>query len=327
MPASRTRRTLIAGALGAAVTPLSFAQSAWPSQPLKIIVPFPAGGPTDFAARLIADKLTKSLGQPVVIDNRGGAAGMLGTTALAQAKGDGYTIGLIGNGLVTLTPFVRKDVAFDPLRDLIPLSKAVDIPLLVVANPSVPAKDMKEFIRYAKANPGRLSYGSDGQASLTHLTMEMFKLQQRLYLAHIPYRGTAQLTNDLLANTIQLSMSGIAGPLPHVKAGKLTALAVTSAKRAAALPDVPTMIELGMKDFDVTTWFSFFAPAGVPAPNAARLNEHLNLALKDAEVINKLRGSGMEAAPTSQAELDKIVRHYIAQWQSVIKSAGIKLDD
>jgi tripartite-type tricarboxylate transporter receptor subunit TctC len=252
---------------------------------------------------------------------------MLGTTALAQSKGDGYTIGLIGNGLVTLTPYVRKEKPFDPLKDLIPLSKAVDIPLLVVVNPAVPARNMQEFIKYVKGNPGKLSYGSDGQASLTHLTMEMFKQEQGLHMVHIPYRGTAQLTNDLLANTIQLSMSGIAGPLPHVKAGKLRALAVTSAKRAAALPDVPTMMELGMKDFDITTWFSFFAPAGVPAPIAAKLNEHINLALKDPEVITKLRGSGMEAAPTTQAELDHIVRRYIAQWQAIIKSAHIKLED
>ncbi|WP_038207187.1 Bug family tripartite tricarboxylate transporter substrate binding protein [Xenophilus azovorans] len=324
---SRARRLLLAGALGVAAAPFAFAQANWPTQPVKMIVPFPAGGPTDFAARLIAEKLTKSLGQPVVVDNRGGAAGMLGTTALAQSKGDGYTIGLIGNGLVTLTPYVRKDVPFDPLKDLVPLSKAVDIPLLLVANPAVPVKNMKEFIQYAKANPGRMSYGSDGQASLTHLTMEMFKHQQGIHVVHIPYRGTAQLTNDLLANTIQLSMSGIAGPLPHVKSGKLNPLAVTSVKRAAALPDVPTMIELGMKDFDVTTWFSFFAPAGVPAPIAAKLNEHINLVLKDPEVITKLRGSGMEAAPTTQAELDRIVRRYIAQWQDVIKAANIKLED
>jgi len=323
---SPVRRAFVAFTL-ALVAPLSFAQAPWPSQPIKMIVPFPAGGPTDFAARLVADKLTKSLGQPVVVDNRGGAAGMLGTTALAQSKGDGYTIGLIGNGLVTLTPYVRKDVPFDPLKDLIPLSKAVDIPLLIVANPSVPARDMKTFIQYVKANPARLSYGSDGQASLTHLTMEMFKQAQGVHIVHIPYRGTAQLTNDLLANTIQLSMSGIAGPLPHVKSGKLVALAVTSAQRAATLPDVPTMIELGMKDFDVTTWFSYFAPAGTPGPVAAKLNEHINLALKDPEVVAKLRSSGMEAAPTTQAELDKIVRRYIAQWKNVIRTANIKLED
>ncbi len=324
---SRARRLLLAAAIGIAATPGAFAQGNWPTQPVKMIVPFPAGGPTDFAARLIADKLTKSLGQTVVVDNRGGAAGMLGTTALAQSKGDGYTIGLIGNGLVTLTPYVRKEMPFDPLKDLVPLSKAVDIPLVVVVNPAVPAEDMKEFVKYAKANPAKLSYGSDGQASLTHLTFEMFKHAQGIHVVHIPYRGTAQLTNDLLANTIQVSMSGIAGPLPHVKSGKLRALAVTSAKRAAALPDVPTMMELGMKDFDVTTWFSFFAPAGTPPAVAARLNEHINLALKDPEVIAKLRASGMEAAPTTQAELDKIVRRYIAQWQGVIKTAYIKLED
>lgn len=328
-PSSRARRFLLAATLGLAASHFAFAQSAaaWPTGPVKMIVPFPAGGPTDFAARLIADQLTKSLGQPVLVDNRGGAAGMLGTTALAQSKGDGYTIGLIGNGLVTLTPYVRKDVPFDPLKDLVPISKAVDIPLLVVVNPAVPAKDMKEFIEYVKVNPGKLSYGSDGQASLTHLSMEMLKQERGIHIVHIPYRGTAQLTNDLLANTINLSMSGIAGPLPHVKAGKLRALAVTSAKRAAALPDVPTMMELGMKDFDITTWFSFFAPAGVPAPITAKLNEHINLALKDPEVITKLRGSGMEAAPTTSAELDRIVRRYIAQWQGVIKSANIKLED
>lgn len=321
-----SRRLLLAAAC-AAIVPAAWAQKDWPSQPIKMIVPFPGGGPTDFAARLIAEKMAKSLGQPVIVDNRGGAAGMLGTTALAKSKGDGYTIGLIGNGLVTLTPYVRKDVPFDPLKDLVPLSKAVDIPLLVVANPAVPVGSMQEFIKYVKANPGKLSYGSDGQASLTHLTFEMFKQEEDLHVVHIPYKGTAQLTNDLLSNVVQVSMSGIAGPLPFVKDGKLTALAVTSSKRAAALPEVPTMIELGMKDFDVTTWFSFFAPAGTPPAVAAKLNEHINLALKDPDVIAKLRNSGMEAAPTSQQELDHIVRRYIAQWQRVIKSADIKLED
>jgi tripartite-type tricarboxylate transporter receptor subunit TctC len=318
---------LIAAALVLAASPLATAQAPWPQQPVKMIVPFPAGGPTDFAARLIAEKLTTSLEQPVVVENRGGAAGMLGTTALAHSKGDGYTIGLIGNGLVTLTPYVSKALPFDPLKDLMPLSKAVDIPLLLVANPAVPAKDLGELVKYAQANPGRLSYGSDGQASLTHLSMEMFKHVQRVHMVHIPYRGTAQLTNDLLANTIQLSMSGIAGPLPHVKSGKLIALAVTGTQRAAALPEVPTMIELGMKDFDINTWFSFFAPAGTPAPIAEKLNEHINLALKDPSLIAKLRGAGMEAAPTTQAELDRIVRRYIAQWRHVIRTANIKLED
>lgn len=327
-PPRATRRLVLAAATALMATSVVHAQTTnWPTQPVKMIVPFPAGGPTDFAARLIAEKLTRSLGQPVMVDNRGGAAGMLGTTALAQSKGDGYTIGLIGNGLVTLTPYMRKEMPFDPLKDLIPLSKAVDIPLLVVANPDVPTNDMKAFIEYVRKNPGKLSYGSDGLASLTHLTFEMFKQQAGLRIVHIPYRGTAQLTADLLANQIQVSMSGIAGPLPHVKSGRLRALAVTSAKRAAALPDVPTMIELGMKDFDVTTWFSFFAPAGTPPAVAARLNEAMNSVLKDPDVIEKLRGQGMEAAPTSQAELDRIVRRYIAQWQGVIKSANIKLED
>ncbi|WP_295374292.1 tripartite tricarboxylate transporter substrate binding protein [uncultured Pseudacidovorax sp.] len=326
------RRQLMAATALATLTgmlaPGAMAQgTGWPQQPIRMIVPFPAGGPTDFAARLVADKLTRSLGQTVVVENRGGAAGMLGTTAVAQAKGDGYTIGLIGNGLVTLTPFVRKDVPFDPLKDLVPLTKAVDIPLLVVANPSVPAPDMSAFIRYARANPGKLSYGSDGQASLTHLSFEMFKEAQGLRIVHIPYRGTAQLTTDLLSNVIQVSMSGIAGPLPYVKSGKLRALAVTSRERAAALPDVPTMIELGMKDFEVTTWFGFFAPAGIPAAVASKLNEHLGLALRDPEVAAKLRTAGMEAAPTSQQEMDRIVRHYIRQWQGVIQRADIKLEE
>ncbi|VTU45752.1 Argininosuccinate lyase (plasmid) [Variovorax sp. SRS16] len=322
------RRHLLGLALALAVSPSAFAQpAAWPAQPIHLIVPFPVGGPTDMAARLVAEKLTHSLGQPVIVDNRGGAAGMLGTLALAQSKGDGYTIGLIGNGLVTLTPYVRKDVGFDPLKDLIPLSKAVDIPLVVVENVALPPKTMKEFIAYARANPGKLSYGSDGTASLTHLSFEMFKQAQDIHLVHIPYRGTAQILTDLLGNQIQVSMSGIAGPLPHIKSGKLRALAVTSARRVPALPDTPTMIELGMKDFDITTWFAFFAPAGVPAPVAAKLNEHLGRALREPDVIEKLRGAGMEAAPSSQAEMDRIVRRYIAQWQRVIKSANIKLDD
>jgi tripartite-type tricarboxylate transporter receptor subunit TctC len=209
----------------------------------------------------------------------------------------------------------------------VPLSKAVDIPLVLVTHPSVPGQTLREFIAHARANPGKLSYGSDGQASLTHLTMEMFKRDQDVRMVHIPYRGTAQLTNDLLAGTVQVSISGIAGPLPYVKAGKLRALAITSAQRAPALPDVPTLIELGMKDFDVTTWFSFFAPAGTPTPVAAKLNEHIGRALRQPEVMAKLRGAGLEAAPTTQAELDAIVRRYIRQWQSVIQSAGIKLED
>jgi tripartite-type tricarboxylate transporter receptor subunit TctC len=327
-PPDGNRRRLLVATAGLALASEGLAQAAsFPSQPIRIIVPFPAGGPTDFAARLVAEELARSLGQPTIIDNRGGAAGMLGTTALVQSRGDGHTVGLLGNGLVTLTPYIRKDVGFDPLKDLVPLCKAIDVPILLTSHPSVPGQTFKEFAAYVKAHPGKLSYGSDGLGSLTHLTMEMFKHQLGLHIVHIPYRGTAQLTNDLLANTVQLSMSGIAGPLAHVKAGRLKALAVTSANRSPALPETPTLVESGLKDFEVTTWFGFFAPAGTPAPMAEKLNEHMSAALRQPGVVSRLRDAGLEAAPSTQAALDSSMRRYIRQWQAIIKSANIKLED
>lgn len=322
----RALQSIGATALGAALPTLALAQT-YPGRPLHLIVPFPAGGPTDLTARLIAEKMTQSLGQQVLVDNRGGAAGMIGTTAVAQSKGDGYTFGLIGSGLLTLTPHVRKDLPWDPVKDFIPISRGVDVPLVLSVHPSLPVRNVNELVALIKANPGKYSYGSDGVASSTHLTFEYFKqLYGDLDVVHVPYKGTAQLLNDLLANTIQMSISGIAGPLPHAKAGKLRILAVTSGERAPALPDVPTMVEEGNKDFDVVAWFGLFAPRGTPSAVIQTLQEHATRALRQPDVIERLRTAGLIPTPSTAEEMAQTVTRYTNLYLSIMTKANIKLD-
>ncbi len=319
-------QTIGATALGAALPSLALSQS-FPTRPVQLIVPFPAGGPTDLTARLIAEKMTQSLGQQVVVDNRGGAAGMIGTTAVAQARNDGYTFGLIGSGHLTLTPHVRKDLPWDPVKDFVPISRAADVPLVLAVNPSLPVKTVDELVALIKANPGKYSYGSDGVASATHLTFEYFKeLYGNLNVVHVPYQGTAQLLNDMLGNTIQMSISGIAGPLPHAKAGKLRILAVTSRQRTPALPDVPTMIEVGAKNFDVVAWFGLFAPRGTPDAAIQTLQEHATRALRQPDVVERLAAAGLIATPSTAQEMAQTVTDYTNLYLSIMKKANIKLD-
>lgn len=320
-------KAAVMAALAATLSVGSWAQS-YPERPIRLIVPFPPGGPTDLTARLIAEKMTRTIGQPVIVDNRGGAAGMIGTTALAQSANDGYTFGMIGSGLITLTPHVRKDLPWDPIKDFVPIANTVQVPLVLAVNPSLNVKTIEELVALIKAHPGKYSYGSDGVATSTHLTFEYFKqLYGGLDVVHVPYKGTAQIINDMLANNIQMSISGIAGALAHHREGRLRILAATSAARAPALPDVPTFVEAGNKDFDVVAWFGLFAPGGTPAPIVRRLEEHATMALREPDVIEKLRAAGLIVAPSSARELADTVDHYTRLYLSIMKKANVELKD
>ncbi len=274
---ARRSLKLLAAALLTLPMAGAFAQ-AWPNKPVKIIVNFPPGGAADQMARVVGQPLQEALGQPVVIENRGGAGGNLGGDAVAKATPDGYTLLMSSGGMVSVNPFIYPKMSFDPAKDLVPVAAAARVLLFLVTKPEFPAKDAKEFLAYLKANPGKLSFGSPGNGSSPHLAAEMMKSQAGVYAIHVPYRGAAPALNDLLAGQVDFLFDpGVA--IPHIKAGKLKLLAVGSPNRSPLFPDVPTLDELGLKGFDADTLFGFYAPAGTPSDVIARLNREINRTL------------------------------------------------
>lgn len=322
----RTLAALVAGALGLSRAP---AQAGFPARPLRIIVPFTPGGSSDVLARAIGAELGKSLGQPVVIENVPGAGGSLGAERAAKAPADGYTL-LMGHiGTLAVNPALYPRLPYDPVRSFAPVAWVARVPNLLVVHPSVPAQDLKELVAYAKANPGRLNYGSGGNGSAAHTTMEYFKLQTGTSLLHIPYRGTAPSVNDLLANQVQALFTGVPALLAHVKAGRMRPLAVSSPRRLALLPDVPTVAESGIagtKDFEADQWYGLVAPAGTPADVVALLNQHVNKALSSEDVRARLAAEGAEATPATPQAFGQLIAREIPRWDKVVKAARIQLD-
>lgn len=274
---ARRSLKLLAAALLTLPMAGAFAQ-AWPNKPVKITVNFPPGGTADQMARVVGQPLQEALGQPVVIENRGGAGGNLGGDAVAKATPDGYTLLMSSGGMVSVNPFIYPKMSFDPAKDLVPVAAAARVLLFLVTKPEFPAKDAKEFLSYLKANPGKLSFGSPGNGSSPHLAAEMMKSQAGVYAIHVPYRGAAPALNDLLAGQVDFLFDpGVA--IPHIKAGKLKLLAVGSPNRSPLFLDVPTLDELGLKGFDADTLFGFYAPAETPSDVVARLNREINRTL------------------------------------------------
>ncbi|GAA4332575.1 tripartite tricarboxylate transporter substrate binding protein [Variovorax defluvii] len=286
-------------ALGAvAALPAAHAQqqAAWPTKPIKVVVNFPPGGAADTIARAISQPLQDALGQPVLIENRGGANGNIGGENVARAAPDGYTLLMSSGGMVSVNPHLYPKMSFDPVKDLVPVAAAARVLVYLVTRPSLPPQDVKAFIAYAKERPGKLSYGSPGTGSSPHLAGEMFKSQAGLYAVHVPYRGAAPALQDLLAGQIDFCFDPGIG-LNQVKAGKLRLLAVGSPRRSPQFPDVPTLDEVGLKGFDADTVFGFYAPAGTPAPIVARLNTEINKILATPVVKERIANLGGEALP------------------------------
>ncbi|MBP0629582.1 MULTISPECIES: tripartite tricarboxylate transporter substrate binding protein [unclassified Cupriavidus] len=328
---STTRRRLLAAGVALAATFAGFAgaahaQGGYPTKPITLIVPFSAGGTTDILARIVGLQLGKALGQPVVIDNRPGAGGNIGASLAAKAPGDGYTLFMGTIGTHAINQSLYSKLPYDPVKDFAPITRVAMVPNLVVVNPKVPVNNVKELIAYVKANPDKLSYGSSGSGSSMHLSGELFNSMTGLHIQHIPYKGSAPAVNDLLGNQIGLMFDNMPSSYPHVKAGKLRALAVTSAKRSPALPNVPTVAESGVPGYEATSWFALYATGGTPQPIVDRLNAEVVKILAMPEVKKQMADQGAEPNPEKPAQLAAFMKSETAKWAKVVKASGATVD-
>jgi len=304
---------------------VAFAQP-YPAKPVRVVVPYPPGSTPDIVGRTLSTKLQEVLGQPFVVDNRTGAGGNIGAEAVAKSAADGYTL-LIGiNGPAAINKFLYKDLDYDSDRDLLPVSLLASAPQLLVVNPSVQANGFKGFIEYLKRNPGRLSYGSAGSGSASHLTMELLKNDAHVFIVHIPYRGFPPAVADLLSGNIQAMFAIIPAVLPQVKAGKLKALAVTGLKRSSSAPEVPSVAELGFPELESLAWIGLLAPAGTPAEVVNRLQSEGAKAMRAQDTRDMLGKQGFDVVGSSPAEFSAWIRAEQAKWSKVIKASGAVAD-
>jgi tripartite-type tricarboxylate transporter receptor subunit TctC len=320
-----TRRRLLQAALAASATPwLAFAAApAWPTRPVRIVVPFTPGGSTDILGREIAQKLTESLGQPFVVENKPGAGGSIGAAAVASAPPDGYTL-LMGHiGTLAVNPSLYKTLPYDPRTAFAPVALVARVPNVLVVNPNVPARTVAELVALAKAKPGSLRYASGGNGSAAHIAMEYFKLRTQTDIGHIPYKGTAPAVADVIGGQVEVIMTGVPAVLQQVKAGKLRAIAVSSAKPVASLPDVPTIAAV-YPDFEAVQWYGVVAPAKTPASVIALLNEEINRALATPALKARLDAEGAEAAPVTPDAFGTMITAEIARWKPVIEQANMQ---
>jgi tripartite-type tricarboxylate transporter receptor subunit TctC len=304
--------------------PASLAQD-YPNKPIRLVIPYPPGGGNDTLGRLIAQRLSTALGQQVFVENKAGAGGNLGTEQVAHAKPDGYTLtlGFVAN--MAMTPHLGK-VNYDPVKDFAPISMVAQGYQILVVNPSFPAKTVAELVALAKAKPGSLNFASGGKGSPLHLVAELFKISAGIDMMHIPYKGSTPAAAAVIAGETQMVFGGVVSSLPFIKAGRLRALAVTSPTRIDALPDVPTLVELGYQGVEASSWYGLFAPAGTPAPIIARLNKEMIALGKGPEHREQLLKQGQEAVYSSPEELGSYVKSESAKWARVIKTAKIEAD-
>jgi tripartite-type tricarboxylate transporter receptor subunit TctC len=299
------------------------AAQTYPDRPVRFVVPWAAGGGTDIFARVIAEELHQSMGQPFVVENRAGASGNIGAAFVARATPDGYTIMLATITLAT-NPALYKNMEFDATKDFVPITLIAGVPHMLVVNPSVPAKNVKELIALAKQKPGKLNYSSAGIGSPFHIAAELFKETADVNIVHVPYKGGAPAILDAVGGQVDMSFANLVAVLPMVKSGQLRALAVTSAKRSSAAPDVPTMAEAGLPGYDFSSWFGVLAPAGTPHDIVVRLNKEIIKALKDPDVEKQLTEQGADLIASTPEEFDAYLKSETAKWGKVIHAAGIQ---
>ena len=299
---------------------------AFPTKPVKIIVAFPPGGGTDIVARLMAPRLTDKWSQPVVVENRAGASGTIGTEAAARAEADGHTLFMATMGNMTANQHLYPKMAVDPLRAFAPITKVVDVHFVFMANPALPANTVKELIALAKERPGQLHYSSSGPGGAPHLAMELFSRQAEIQLAHVPYKGSGPGMTDLLGGRVLMTMDSLLQGLPQIKAGKLKALAVLGPRRSSLLPDVPTMAEAGLKGYSLTNWFGLVAPAATPKDVIVRIHSDVTRVLSDPEIQKKIAEMGADVVGNSPEEFGAAMRAESAQWADIIKAANIKAE-
>ncbi|NBU84481.1 MAG: tripartite tricarboxylate transporter substrate binding protein [Sphingomonadaceae bacterium] len=316
-------RNILGAALLAVVAHSAFAQ-AWPTQPVRIVVPYPAGGAVDFLARQYAAKLSIELRQTVLVDNRAGAGGLIGADYVAKARPDGYTLVLGTNSSHAIAPSVVKKMPYDPVNDFAPVSLLAVTPYVVVVNPEVPAKTLAELIALAKSKPDTLAFGSAGSGTTPHLAGELFSTMTGVKMRHIPYKGSGPMVNDLLGGQIQLAFDNSA--MSQIKAGKLRALSVTGSHRLPSLPDVPTPAEAGLPGYEVLGWFGLYAPKGTPNDIVALLARETRKIMAMPDLVERITGFGLTARPIAQAEFNAFLVSDTAKWANVVKDANVQLE-
>ena len=311
--------TLAALALGAQA-------QTYPNKPIRLVCPFPPGGAVDIASRALAHELTQSLGQPVTVDDRPGAGGNIGAEIVAKSTPDGYTLLMTTSGIVAINPALYSKMPFDSLKDFAPVSMVVSLNNVLVVNPTLPYKSVKDVIAAAKAQPGKLTYASSGNGTSIHLSGELFKSMTGVDMLHIPYKGSAPAVTDLLAGQVNMMFDNIPSSLPHIKAGKLRALAVTGSKRSQLLPDLPTIAEAGVAGYDSYVWFGIVAPAGTPQEIIAKLNAALVKTAATPEFRDRLTSQGYEVMSSTPEQMAASIRGEIDKWGKVVKASGAKVD-
>jgi tripartite-type tricarboxylate transporter receptor subunit TctC len=322
------RREVTALLAAAALAPWTGAgaQARWPDKPVRIVVTFPPGGSADAAVRMLVPRLSEKLGQQVVVDNRPGAGGNVGLSLVAKAPADGYTIGVGAAGALSANSSLYANMPFDPLKDFAPVSMLAAIPFVLIGNPSVPAKTQADLLALAKAQPGKLSIAHGGNGTAMHLSAALFAQMADVKLVEVPYKGSGPAALDVIGNQVPLAVVDLPSSLQQIKAGKLTAFAVTTPQRLPQLPDVPTVSEAGLQGYDSTGWFGVVAPAGTPQPVVARLNAEITGALNDEQIKTSMRYLGIEPAPGTPQAFDAYIRSETTKWGRVIKQANIKVE-
>jgi tripartite-type tricarboxylate transporter receptor subunit TctC len=309
----------------AVLAPGAQAQS-YPDKPIRLVCPFPPGGAVDIASRAVAHELTQILGQPVTVDNRPGAGGNIGADIAAKSAPDGYTLLMTTSGIMAINPALYSKLPFDTIKDFAPVSMVVLLNNVLVVNPSLPVKSVKDLIALAKAQPGKLTYASSGNGTSIHLSGELFKSMTGVDMLHIPYKGSAPAITDLLGGQVDMMFDNIPSSLPQIKAGKLRALAVTGAKRSRLLPDLPTIAEAGVPGYDSYVWFGIVAPAGTPPAVIARLNAALAKAAATPAFRDRLTEQGYEVLSSTPAQMASNIRSEIAKWGKIVKASGARVD-
>jgi len=312
--------------LALAVTALGAQAQTYPNKPIRLVCPFPPGGAVDIASRSVAQALSQQLGQPVTVDNRPGAGGNIGAEIVAKAAPDGYTLLMATSNILAINPALYSKVPFDSLKDFAPISIVVSLNNVLVLNPGVPYKSVQEVIAAAKAQPGKLTYASSGNGTSIHLSGELFKSMAGVDMLHIPYKGSAPAVTDLLAGQVNMMFDNIPSSLPHIKAGKLRALAVTGSKRAHSLPELPTIAEAGIPGYESYVWFGVVAPVGTPPEIVKRLNAELAKAAATPEFRDRLTGQGYDVLSTTPEQMTASIRSEMDKWAKVVKASGAKID-
>lgn len=321
----RSAALMLAAALGLAATGAAVAQADWPTKTVRIVVPFAPGGTTDLTARVVAEQLSQSLKQTFVVDNKAGAGGNLGANEVAKAAPDGYTFLMGTPGTQSINQFLYPKMPYDTARDLVPVSFVVRVPNVLMLNPGVPAKNIKELIALAKARPGAISYGSPGNGSTGHLSTELFKTQAGVFVTHIPYRGSGPMLQDLMAGQIQMSIDNLPSALPLIQSGKLVALGVTSERPVPTLPGVPPVASV-LPGYVAEAWFVLVAPAGTPAPIIDKLSAEVDRILKKPEVVERFAKLGATPVGGTPKQLGDFIAAETVKWKEVVKTSGAKVD-